>query len=264
MRYNNRFTLSTPESVELEFALAGIGNRVFALFIDYQVLGLILIGHLIVWIFASIQLLDYLTRLEGDFSSAPLWLLGIFLIFNFSIFVGYFVFFEVRWQGQTPGKRLAKIRVVRDDGRPVGLNQAVLRSLLRPVDDLFFIGLFFVLLNKQEKRIGDLVAGTLVVQEERDGSKTAILCSERAQQLALELPEKSDLDHLTPDDFAVIRAYLRRRKAMTSRSQVEVSMKLAQQIRELIKFEVIPPNMTSEDFLEALYLVYQERSPRFD
>ncbi|MBE9098499.1 RDD family protein [Vacuolonema iberomarrocanum] len=264
MRYNNRFTLSTPESVELEFALAGIGNRVFALFIDYQVLGLILIGHLIVWIFASIQLLDYLTRLEGDFSSVPLWLLAIFLIFNFSIFVGYFVFFEVRWQGQTPGKRLAKIRVVRDDGRPVGLNQAVLRSLLRPVDDVFFIGLFFILLNKQEKRIGDLVAGTLVVQEERDGSKTDILCSERAQQLARELPETSDLDHLTPDDFAVIRAYLRRRNAMTSRSQVEVSMKLAQQIRELIKFEVIPPNMTSEDFLEALYLVYQERSPRFD
>ena len=51
MRYNNRFTLSTPESVELEFALAGIGNRVLALFIDYQVLGLILAGHLIVWIF---------------------------------------------------------------------------------------------------------------------------------------------------------------------------------------------------------------------
>lgn len=262
MRYNNRFTLSTPESVELEFALAGIGNRVLALFIDYQVLGLILAGHLIVWIFASIQLIDYLTRLDGDFSAAPLWLLAIFLVFNFAIFVGYFVFFEVRWQGQTPGKRLAKIRVIRDDGRPVGLNQAVLRSLLRPVDDLFFLGLFFILLNKQEKRIGDLVAGTLVVQEEREG-KTDIHCSEHAQELALKLPEQSQIQHLTPDDFAVIRAYLRRRKAMTSRSRTEISMKLAQQTRQLIQLDVIPPNVTSEDFLEALYLVYQERSPRF-
>ncbi|MEO1146904.1 MAG: RDD family protein [Cyanobacteria bacterium J06638_22] len=262
MRYNNRFTLSTPESVELEFALAGIGNRVLALFIDYQVLGLILAGHLIVWIFASIQLIDYLTRLDGDFSAAPLWLLAIFLVFNFAIFVGYFVFFEMRWQGQTPGKRLAKIRVIRDDGRPVGLNQAVLRSLLRPVDDLFFLGLFFILLNKQEKRIGDLVAGTLVVQEEREG-KTDIRCSEHAQELALKLPEQSQIQHLTPDDFAVIRAYLRRRKAMTSRSRTEISMKLAQQTRQLIQLDVIPPNVTSEDFLEALYLVYQERSPRF-
>jgi len=264
MRYTNRFTLSTPESVELEFSLAGIGNRVFALFIDYQVLGLILAGHATLWLFISIQLISYLSRLNADFSSLPLWLLAIFLVLNFAIFVGYFVFFEVRWQGQTPGKRLAKIRVIRDDGRPVGLNQAMLRSLLRPVDDLFFIGLFFILLNQQEKRIGDWVAGTLVVQEERDRSKTDILCSEYAHEFAQDLPDQSQIEHLTPDDFAVIRAYLRRRKAMTPRSRTELSMKLAQQIRQLIQLETIPPNLNSDDFLEALYLVYQERSPRFD
>lgn len=263
MRYTNRFTLSTPESVELEFALAGVGNRVFALFIDYQVLGLILALHLLVWVLFSIQLMSYLTRLDGNFSALPLWLLAIFLILNFAIFVGYFVFFEVRWQGQTPGKRLAKIRVIRDDGRPVGLNQAVMRSLLRPVDDLFFIGLFFIVLNKQEKRIGDLVAGTLVVQEERDRSTSDIACSERAYQLAQELPEQSEVEHLTPDDFAVIREYLRRRQNMTRRSRTELSMKLAQQIRQLIRLEFIPSDVTSDDFLEALYLVYQERSPRF-
>jgi hypothetical protein len=142
------------------------------------------------------------------------------------------------------------------------MNQAVLRSLLRPIDDLFFLGLFFILLNKQEKRIGDLVAGTLVVQEEREG-KADIHCSERAQQLALELPDQSQITYLTPDDFAVIRAYLRRRKAMTARSRTEISMKLAHQTRQLIQLDVIPSNVTSEDFLEALYLVYQERSPRF-
>lgn len=264
MRYTNRFTLSTPEQVELDFALAGIGNRVFALFIDYQILALVLTLHAVLWLFVAIQLIDYFSRLGGPFDALALWLLAIFLVLNFAIFTGYFVFFETRYQGQTPGKRLAKIRVIRDDGRPVRLNQAVLRSLLRPVDDLFFIGLCFILLNQQEKRIGDLVAGTLVVQEENQRNERDITCSDRAHTLATQLPDQTQPDALTPDDFAVIREYLRRRPAMTPRARADLSMKLAHQTRQLIQLDTIPPDVTSDDFLEALYLMYQGRSPQWE
>lgn len=262
MRYSNRYTLSTPEQVELEFALAGIGNRILALLIDYHVLGLILILFSLVWITLSVQLMTYLAQLDGNMSALPLWLLAIFLLVNFAIYLGYFVFFEVGWQGQTPGKRYTKIRVIRDDGRPIGVSQAVLRALLRPIDDLFFLGVFFILLGKQEKRIGDWVAGTLVVQEARPDHNTDLQCSDMAQELAEQLPALTKLERLEPDDFAIIREYLRRRKTMTPRSRRDLSMKLAHQLKTLIQLETIPPNVTSDDFLEAVYLAYQGRSPQ--
>ena len=79
--------------------------------------------------------------------------------------MGYFVLCETLWQGETPGKRFVKIRVIQDNGRPITLQQATLRALFRPVDDLFFLGLLFVILGKREKRIGDWLAGTLIIQE---------------------------------------------------------------------------------------------------
>lgn len=260
MRYTNRYTLSTPESVELEFDLAGVGNRILALFIDYLVLALLLLVYWVFWAIVAIQLLDYLTRLEGDFSSVPIWLLGISILGNFILYSGYFVFFEVWWQGQTPGKRFAKIRVVRDDGRPIGLSQAVLRSLLRPIDDLFFLGLAFIVFGKREKRIGDWVAGTLVVQLGSRGNAPDLQYSEAAVQFAAELPHLADLDALTADDFAVVREYLKRRPNLTRKARRDLSMKLATETRDRIHLDTIPPNTTSDDFLEALYLAYQGRS----
>jgi len=260
MKYFNRFTLATPESVELDFALAGIGNRALALLMDYLVLGLALAIFTLLWFTVSLQLLSYLAQLGGNYSAVPLWLVAIYLIVTFILYTGYFVFFEVNWQGQTPGKRFAKIRVIRDDGRPVGLSQAVLRTLLRPIDDLFFLGAILIVLSKDEKRIGDRVAGTLVVQENRPQAKTDLQCSNTAQDLAAQLPELTHLEHLQPDDFAVIREYLRRRQTLTVRSRRDLSMKLAHQIKTLVQLETIPPNVTSDDFLEAVYLAYQGRS----
>src|SRR5512136_2430201 len=103
MRFFNRVTLLTPESVELEFNLAGIGNRAFALLIDYHVLGVIAVVFLIAWSFLSIQLVELLAQLVGA-DNIGLWLVAIAILGTFCIYMGYFVFFETFWQGQTPGK----------------------------------------------------------------------------------------------------------------------------------------------------------------
>lgn len=258
MRFLNRVSLATPESVEIEFPLAGIGNRALALVIDYHILGLILVLFWVFCAFFILGTLGVLERIGGNYSAAPLWLLAIAVLLNFAVFAGYFVLFEAFWQGQTPGKRLTKIRVIQNDGRPVGLTQAALRGLLRPVDDFFFIGIFFIVLSKQEKRIGDWVAGTLVVQEGRSDRRSPRLnTSDAATQLAEELPAISDLNQLLPDDFTVLREYLQRRALMAPRAKSDLSMKLARQLRTLIKMETIPDNTTSEVFLEAVYLAYQ-------
>ncbi|UIE40106.1 RDD family protein [Leptodesmis sichuanensis] len=258
MRFLNRVTLSTPESVELDFTLAGIGNRTLALFIDYQILLLILLAFWLLWGLFTLGLFSVLSARNINYSSLPWWLLGVAILLNFVIYSGYFVYCEVMYQGQTPGKRFAKIRVVRDNGRPIGVSQALLRSLLRPVDDFCFIGAFFILFGKREKRIGDWVAGTLVIQDQRGDRTTALTISPAAEELATKLPILADVTQLIPDDYAVLREYLQRRAKMTAKARAEKSMELARQLRTIIGLETVPPNTTSDQFLEALYLTYQQ------
>lgn len=254
MRFFNQVKVQTPESVELEFTLAGIGNRTLALLIDYLVWGCVLLVVLIVWGIVAIQLPNYIRSKDIE-----LWLTAISMVIAFAIYVGYFVFFETLWQGQTPGKRYAKIRVIRDDGQPVGLSQALLRSLLRPIDDFLFIGVLMIILGNREKRLGDWAAGTLLVQNERPIVSATFQTSEQAKPLAIELSNTAEMSQLLPDDFAVIREYLQRRSLMETKARSDVSLQLARQTRQLIGLQDLPFQMTPDLFLEAVYLAYQHQ-----
>jgi uncharacterized RDD family membrane protein YckC len=123
MRFFNRIKLITPESVELEFILAGIGGRVLALVVDYHILWLSYMLVLVVFAFITERLTDI--GILGPW--AQNWIIAAITLLTFFWFTGYFALFETLWRGQTPGKRFAKIRVVRDDGRPVGVGQAAVR-----------------------------------------------------------------------------------------------------------------------------------------
>lgn len=256
MQFFKKINLQTPESVELEFTLAGIGNRAYALLIDYIVLGLTIVLFWILWVYLAFQLSDLLSQW---INKIEFWLFAIAILINFFIYMGYFVFFEVFWHGQTPGKRYAKIRVIRDDGRRVGIQQAALRSLLRPIDDTLFIGAFLIILAAKEKRLGDLVAGTVVIQEEYLVASTNFPISQQAQTLATQLPELGNLSELLPDDFAAIREYLQRRRDMTAKAKADLSLQLARQVRTIVHLEKLPSGLTPDVFLEAVYLAYQHQ-----
>ncbi|MBD2384470.1 RDD family protein [Cylindrospermum sp. FACHB-282] len=256
MHLFNHVKFRTPESVELEFTLAGIGSRVFALIIDYLILLATLAVFFLIWAFVAAQLGDSLTEIFG--SAVPLWLLAIAIVASTVIYAGYFVLFETLWQGQTPGKRIAKIRVIRDDGRPIGLQQASLRAVLRLFDESLFIGAFLIALSPQEKRLGDLAAGTIVIQTQTATKSAAFTISEQAKSLHIELRQTADLSLLLPDDFAIIREYLGRRSAMASKARALLSLKLSQQVQAIINLENLPVDVTSDVFLEAIYLAYQQ------
>lgn len=258
LRWLKTASIVTPERVELQFVLAGIGGRGFAMMVDLAILlGVWALGA-VLYTVISLQLLDYLSNTGASYAQLPTWLVAIAFLASFILFAGYFAFFEVMWQGQTPGKRVAQIRVIRDDGRPVGLAQAVLRSLLLAFDGVpLFLGIFFILFEKREKRLGDILAGTLVVQEEKPIAKTTIILSDRAQQLAHDLPQTTTLVALRPDEFATIREYLERRSQMDREARRDLSLNLARQMRSRIEMETIPTGLTSDDFLEAIYVAYQ-------
>ncbi len=257
MDFFNRFTLETPESVELDFTLAGIGNRVYAAVIDLIVSGLILIGILLLGALGFYVISDFLQSFGIPAEQISLWIFAIQFFLFFATYVGYFVFFETLWQGRTPGKRWAKIRVIQDNGKPIQLPQATLRSLLRPIDDTFLLGVFFIIFGKREKRIGDWVAGTLVIQEEESFAKADFSVSQQAQTLADHLEKEADLSQLLPDDFAKIREFLRRREKMLYRPRIELARKLAYQVKDMIRLEEVPEGVSTTVFLEAVYLAYQ-------
>ncbi|MEH1948500.1 MAG: RDD family protein [Nostoc sp.] len=259
MHLFNNVKFNTPESVELEFTLAGIGNRAWALVIDYHILAVLLVGIFTAWSLISDQLGDFWIDIFG--SAVTLWLMAIALLVSFIIYVGYFVFFETLWFGQTPGKRIAKIRVVRDDGRLIGLQQATLRALLRPFDETLFIGAFLIMLGSREKRLGDLAAGTIVIQAETPTASATLVISEQAKTLHEQLVHIANLSPLMPDDFAVIREYLLRRGAMSLKARASLSLKLAEQVKAIINLEKLPEAVTPDVFLEAIYLGYQQ--PKF-
>lgn len=256
MHLFNRIKFSTPESVELEFTLAGIGSRAWALIIDYNILGLTLALFIIIWAIISSQIID--VALDTFGSDIVLWLTAIFGLSLFFIYVGYFVFLETLWHGQTPGKKIAKIRVIRDDGRPIGLQQAALRALLRPVDELLFIGAFLIMFSNQEKRLGDLFAGTIVIQAETVEKSSTLNISEGARSYYQKLQEVADLSPLLPDDFAIIREYLLRRNGMSKKARGILSLKLGKQVMSIINLEKLPADVSADVFLEAIYLAYQQ------
>ncbi len=259
MRFFNQINLQTPESVELEFTLAGIGNRSFALIIDYIIVGL---SVLLTWV------ISYYFAYQIDpgfiFGSNPdlpaQWIIAIQSLVAFAIYAGYFVILETLWQGQTPGKKWTKIRVIGDNGKPERLPQAILRALLRPVDDILFLGVFFIVFSQREKRIGDLVAGTLVVQDEQVSKSANFDISPEAQDLAVQLRIESEITNLLPEDFATIRDFLQRRQNIMLEYQHKLSRKLAEQVKEIILLEKIPEGYSNSQFLEAIYLAYQQNN----
>ena len=256
MRLFNTVTIQTPESVELEFTLAGIGSRALALIIDYFLIGAA--QFLVLGLYLSLNRGQIAS--PEDMTTLGLWVLAITVLAFAAIYGGYFIGFETSWQGQTPGKRFVKIRVIKDNGKPEGVFQATLRSLMRPVDDILFIGYLCILLGPKEKRIGDWLAGTLVIQSERPAVATPLNIPESSQTIAKELVNQSSIGNLLPDDFAVLREYLQRRATLTRESRQALSVKLASQVREIIELEKLPQTqMPAEPFLEAVYWAYQEQ-----
>src|SRR5260370_12155742 len=121
--------IETPERVSLHFGLASIGNRFLACAIDHAMqvatIALMAIALMMVANYSSI----------GDrLSNAPKWVYAVLIVIVFLIVSGYFAFFEWLWSGQTPGKRWLKLRVIREDGRPITFFDAAVRNLLRSVD----------------------------------------------------------------------------------------------------------------------------------
>jgi uncharacterized RDD family membrane protein YckC len=154
--------LELPEQIDLELQVANVGSRTLAILADLGVCGVMLLTVYVLTMVVSNSVSDWLTRT----GSSALMILLLLLIF-FTQWV-YFFLFEWRWNGQTPGKRLMHLRVIKVDGAPVSWVDVLLRNLARPIDafgPMGLLGLLLIFVTPRAQRLGDLMARTLVIHE---------------------------------------------------------------------------------------------------
>ena len=157
--------IETPENVDLQRRLAGIGSRFVAGLLDTLLIVAALLVVMLVSLAFGVSLFAFGTDLAHR---ADAWVLALFILLGFLIYWGYFVLFETWMNGQTPGKRYMRIRVVQQEGGAVSFNAVAIRNLLRAVDivGVYAVAGIVMFLTRKVQRLGDLAAGTVVISEE--------------------------------------------------------------------------------------------------
>jgi uncharacterized RDD family membrane protein YckC len=266
--------IETPERVPLAFALASIGNRFLAVAIDHFIQYFTI--FVVTWTFLSIS--GFGEAVDGGdaysmVQEMPKWTIALMIIALFLIFAGYFVFFEWLWNGQTPGKRLLKLRVIREDGRPITLWEAMARNLLRLFDTfpgfvvpVYSIGLITIFMSRRDQRLGDMFAGTVVIRERADEAPNfSEVFSTKVTDAALRRVQKqtsftADLRNVTEAEIEVVETFLRRRDDLSERQRLWMAWRVALPIMYKIKPAYDMQTFTYEGFLEELVHRYHSRN----
>ena len=224
---SDELQVATPERVAVELPIAGLGSRAMAYVIDAGLLGA-----------AALVLYFALSFFVKDPEKAVLDLSGLartlILVGGFFVMWIYWTLLEVLWNGQTPGKRLLRIRVVKGDGSPVTVFSSAVRNLLRIVDFLpacYPVGLLTMLIDKKHRRLGDLLAGTLLVRDEE------IDLSRYEQMTAA----------VTVNELELATSYLSRFEQFEPAARLRLGTKLARRLGLSV-----PETVTAEELREAI------------
>lgn len=228
---NRETSVVTPEHVMLRFQTAGLGSRAAAQLIDTVLLSLVNLTVFVLFILVEIGKSNWFLEAETD---SEKWAMAIVVLFVFVFNFGYFLVLESFWSGQTVGKRLMGLRVIRDNGQPVTFLASAIRNLFRIVDGLptgYFLGAIVSFFHPQDKRIGDLVAGTVVVSE--GGTKNGLrnkpsthLSHAGMLSTSLTLDERQK-QKFTREDWQLLTSFLERMKSLSPDKRKELASQLA-------------------------------------
>lgn len=285
--------VATPENIEIEYELGGVGSRFLANLIDSLLQIVVLVAVAMVF-----GLVGMLLRVSGlvwaravmDFFSNIVQ--GLSAVATFLILWGYFIWFELAWNGQTPGKRQMGLRVIRDGGYPVTPFAVITRNLLRAVDGMVLVTfglivggqvahspglsalgglsvlvtLCFMLFSGRYQRMGDFVAGTMVVKQRAPRVPTLEALAPPPRILPEHLAPYALKDigrhvyEMTVPEYRAVRHYLDRRWQLPGMMQQYAAMRLAIPLME--RLGIRPPEGVTRvnyaDFLEYLAVAFEQ------
>lgn len=270
------YAVFTPERVSLQFDLAGIGSRAAAALVDSCIQFALYLALLVVFLFVFSPISSVVEDMAGD---AAAWLgvaVIIFVVLGlFFLLWGYYLVFEAAWNGQTPGKRLLGIRVIRENGYPIRATDSVVRNLVRVIDAPpfgFVIGVLVMLFNDRAKRLGDFAAGTIVIREGRrqrfeqipafaavsdtpahaeGATGTGISSGGAAAGMTAAAPPLA----LAAEDASLVRDFLVRRRQMDRLARAALARRLADHVAHRYGLHLQRPS-DDEVFLESLATPY--------
>lgn len=250
MEWVDETRIETPEQIDLDLELAGLGSRFTAQMIDWfwKVILTLVLGVLVIVLVA-------LGGGGGLFDDPPRWLLAVAVVAVYLLWLGYGIYFEIRGSGQTPGKRAAGIRVIQATGAPVDFRAAGIRNLLGVADFLpvfFLLGAVLVLLTSRRQRLGDLAAGTLVIRE-----RVEALGADPAEEMIGYASEKyaftpAHLAALTREDRNLLREFLRRYDSMERRSRERLAIKMGATFAQKTGYPLAESFYDGDDAVEFL------------
>jgi uncharacterized RDD family membrane protein YckC len=247
MEYDDRLTISTPEGVDLSLTLAGVGSRFVAALAD----GILQYATIIA---ASAVLFG-----TDGFGAGENVASAVFAIVFFVVLFVYDVAFEVLASGRTLGKRWNGLRVVRVGGQPIGFLSSVIRNLMRVIDILpgfYLVGMTSVLLTRKNQRLGDIVAGTVVVRERRAAPQAPGQLG-RAPGPPPDTAAAWDTSAITSEELGAVRGFLERRQGIDPAARRSLAATLEARLRP--KVAGVPEDVRGERFLELLVAVKSSR-----
>ena len=259
----DQLNIDTPELVAIEMPLAGIGSRFIAILVDYLIWGA---AFSLLIALAAIVILA--VHVFGEVSAN--WAVGIFVLIVFLLQWGYFALFEAFGNGRTPGKRVARIRVIHQSGRGIGFLESLARNLVRFVDYMpgfYAVGVVAIFVSRRHQRLGDMVAGTLVVRDREiepshwSGATSRTITAPvfappadaspmAAPHLRVVLPAPA-LAKLGASDLEVLEGFFARRLDMDLATRGALAGRIASALSAKSGL-TIPPETSVETFLEAV------------
>jgi uncharacterized RDD family membrane protein YckC len=214
--------VATPERVAFALPIAGVGHRAMAYLVDAAIL-------FFAWValyFTATLILDIRETVSG----LSRWVMAALVLAVFACQWLYWILWEVLAEGQTPGKKLLKVRVVRDDGTPVGVFESAARNLSRLIDFLpvaYGVGIASMLATSQSRRVGDLLAGTVLIKVKAvDLSRYATDPEPTRHPVDTRAPSHS----LTPAEVELILNFLSRALLLEPAARASLGLRMLQRL----------------------------------
>ncbi|AZA81900.1 RDD family protein [Chryseobacterium lactis] len=240
----SQIAINTSQNVNISFNIAGVGERMLAFIIDL----LIRVAYVIIVLYLFFNIFDLGYILDG----LDQWsMMAVYIVLTFPIYI-YPVVLESLMEGQTPGKRLMKIRVVKIDGYQASFGDYMIRWVFRIIDISFagLVGLISMIISKNNQRLGDIASGTAVISLKNNINISHTILENIHQDYVPSFPQ---VIALSDNDMRIIKDNYTKALKIDDR---QIISKLSDKIKNILKLEIDATKMTERQFINVIIKDY--------